>query len=75
MSIDSITRSVAAGDYYGQTVGQSFVAVAASEELARQVGPLLAERLEPSRRWGRVLHVERIDSDRFEVVVEDRGSR
>lgn len=56
-------------------VGESFIAVAPTEALAREVGPLLAQAINPNRRWGGVLHVEQIDEQRWEVVVEDLGPR
>jgi len=45
---------------------------AADEAAAREVGPLLAERLFPGRRYGVALHAERV-GDRWTVSVEDRG--
>lgn len=75
MSIESITSAVSAGHYRRAVVGESFVAVAPTEALAREVGPLLAQAIRPDRHWGGVLHVEQIDEQRWEVVVEDRGAR
>ncbi len=77
MSIESLTEGAREAGRLrrSQTVGESFIAVAPTEALAREVGPLLAEAIRPARIWGRVLHVEQIDVQRWEVVVEDRGAR
>jgi hypothetical protein len=56
-----------------------FVVATVNEDLASLVGPMLAKRLYPDRRFGRVLLVEWLepDADRpvggYEVVVEDLG--
>lgn len=57
--------------------GVSFYVVGTdSADIAREIGPMLAERLQPERRWGRVLHVGamEVSADGWEVVVEDRGA-
>ena len=75
MSIQGIYDAVTAGVFRRPLEGESFIAVAPTKELARQVGPLLAQAIRPARVWGGVLHVEQIDVQRWEVVVEDRGPR
>jgi len=56
-------------------VGQSFVVVGTDDEqVARNVGPLVAHAVRPERRWGEVLHVERTYFG-WEVVVQDHGAR
>lgn len=48
--------------------GIAVLVVTADEATAREVGPLLAARLHPGRRFGAVLHTEPI-GDATEVVV------
>lgn len=43
--------------------------------IAAEVGPMLAERLYPSIRFGKVLHIEAQPEGGFEVVVEHAGDR
>lgn len=45
------------------------------EGVARIAAPMVAARLHPGRSIGDVLHVERLDSARWEVVVRDMGLR
>lgn len=78
MSIESIMDSVRAGDFARQPEGVSFKAMTDDEDTARSIGQLLARRLRPDRRWGKVLYAElREDADGVpyhEVVVEDLGA-
>lgn len=58
--------------------GVSFYVVGTDDPaLAEQVGPSLARTLQPERRWGRVLLVDRVEfnGEVWEVVVEDKGAR
>jgi len=42
------------------------------EQVARRLGPMIANTLSPKRRWGAVLHCAKTDYG-WEVVVEDLG--
>lgn len=79
MSIDSITQAVKAGDYEPRPEGISVLVVTDDPAVAREVGPLLAQRLHPDRRFGPVLHVGDVEPlvqvRGIEVVVQDWGPR
>lgn len=75
--MDDIYQQVGFGTSEGDSLrapeGQSFFVVGTSDPaVAKQVAPLLARKLEPGQRFGRVLHVEQVTEQvtGFEVVLE-----
>jgi hypothetical protein len=54
-----------------EAVSVLVVGAGEDEDIARRVAPLLAQRLYPDRRFGEVLHVERLgDYAEFEYIVD-----
>lgn len=73
-SLDSAVEDILAAQEAPE--GLSVLVVACpNAALAAEVGPLLARRLFPDRRIGKVLHVEEQGAGAYEVVVRDHGTK
>lgn len=55
--------------------GQTFLVLTDDEGQAATIGPMLAARLHPERRWGETLHVESFGDGTCEVSVRDLGRK